>query len=526
MAEAVDGVVRVMVLFDGEGAGEGALSWGQAEYWEAVGRLGHWHPLGGIKPLEPGTTVEDVAEELRYLMSRYPVARTRLRFDAAGRPAQHVAANGTIALEVVEAGDTDPEKVADLLADRYRMTELDFAAEWPVRMGVVRQGPRPTHLVTVMSHLTVDGTGGGIMLREVAARTADPVPEMQPLAQTRWQQAPAGQRQNAAALHHCEGVFRAIAPDQFAGHGEDRQPRYWQGELRSAALPAALRTIAEHTGAESSTILLALFATAVRGRTGVNPVLVRPIIANRFRLGLAAVVCTLAQAGYCALEVDHASFRETLRRAKRAVLGASKHAYADPRSIAELRDRIAAERGVTLETACYLNDRRKPRREAADQPSGETAGGPTAPPGDFRWIRSQDGPALEKLLLEIDDAPEGVRVTLTLDTAYISLAEGKALIQALEDIAVAQAGAATADPFPTIVEILTAATGADAGWAASVTPESRLEEDLHLESMEMLALGDALRDRYGVDLPALLTRLGIDELIALSVGDLVALCRG
>lgn len=518
MAEVVE---RVMVSFDGQGAGGGALSWGQAEYWAGVGRLGHWLPLGGIKALPPGTTVDDMAEELRYLMSRYPVARTRLRFDGGGRPTQHVAGSGTIALEVVDAGDADPEKVADLLADRYRTSEFDFAADWPVRMGVVCRGPRPTHLVTMMSHVTVDGTGAAIMMREVAARTADPVPDMQPLAQTDWQQSPAGHRQNAAALHHCEAVFRAVAPDQFAGLGEDRQPRYWEGELLSAALPAALRTLAAHTGAESSTILLAVFATAVRGLTGVNPVLVRPVIANRFRLGLAGVVCTLAQAGYCALEVDDTSFRETLRRAKRAVLGASKHAYADPRSIAELQDRIAAERGTVLETACFLNDRRQPRRDPADAPhEGQT------PPGTFRWTRSQDRPALEKLLLEIDDAPEGIRVTLTLDTASLSLAEGKALIQALEDIAVAQAGAATADPFPTIVEILRSATGESADWAASVTRESRLEENLHLESMEMLALGDALRDRYGVDLPALLARLDIDALIALSVGDLVALCRG
>lgn len=81
------------------------------------------------------------------------------------------------------------------------------------------------------------------------------------------------------------------------------------------------------------------------------------------------------------------------------------------------------------------------------------------------------------------------------------------------------------DPFPAIVEMLTAATEEDAAWAAGITPESRLEEHLRLESMEMLALGELLRARYAVDLPAHLARLEIDDLIALTVGDLAALCR-
>ena len=80
------------------------------------------------------------------------------------------------------------------------------------------------------------------------------------------------------------------------------------------------------------------------------------------------------------------------------------------------------------------------------------------------------------------------------------------------------------DPFPAIVAMLTVATGEDAAWAAGIAPDSRLEEHLRLESMEVLALGDLMRERYGVDLPARLAALDIDALIALTVGDLAALC--
>ncbi len=64
----------------------------------------------------------------------------------------------------------------------------------------------------------------------------------------------------------------------------------------------------------------------------------------------------------------------------------------------------------------------------------------------------------------------------------------------------------------------------DGRWKAMITPASRLEADLWLDSMEMTALGELLRTRYGAaaDLKAFLAGLGIDQLIELTVGDLAA----
>jgi hypothetical protein len=67
-------------------------------------------------------------------------------------------------------------------------------------------------------------------------------------------------------------------------------------------------------------------------------------------------------------------------------------------------------------------------------------------------------------------------------------------------------------------------TGENAQWLARVGPASRLEGDLGLNSLDVAALGGLLRAAHGdlVDLPAYLAGLGIDEIIALTVGDLVA----
>jgi acyl carrier protein len=78
--------------------------------------------------------------------------------------------------------------------------------------------------------------------------------------------------------------------------------------------------------------------------------------------------------------------------------------------------------------------------------------------------------------------------------------------------------------FAEIAGILRDVTGEDARWAARIAPESTLEGDLGLESRELVDLGERLRDRFGdrVDLLAFVGGLDIDELIDLTVADLVA----
>ena len=73
------------------------------------------------------------------------------------------------------------------------------------------------------------------------------------------------------------------------------------------------------------------------------------------------------------------------------------------------------------------------------------------------------------------------------------------------------------------VEMLLEVTGEDGGWAATITAANRLEGDLQLESVELIALGELLRSRYGegVDLRAFVAGLDIDQIIGLTVGDVL-----
>lgn len=132
---------HITVMFKGDGAGRGELTWGQSEKWSRIVARATWRdwlPAGGVRPLPPGTTLEEVADALGYLLSRYPPLRTLIRFGADGRTVQEVYGSGEIPLEIFETDAPDPDRFAEQVGDRYRNTELDFTTEWPIRMAVVR----------------------------------------------------------------------------------------------------------------------------------------------------------------------------------------------------------------------------------------------------------------------------------------------------------------------------------------------------------------------------------------------------
>ncbi|HEX9337569.1 MAG TPA: condensation domain-containing protein [Pseudonocardiaceae bacterium] len=421
-------LARIMVDFTGGGTGEGELSWGQKENWHRIVKQRIWAPLGGVNPLPPDTTTtDDVAAIVRYLMSRHQSLRTRLRLDDDGHPTQIVSGSGTIPMDVVDTVDADPATVAESVAERYLNTPMDFTTEWPLRVAVIRDHGRPTHTVTMVSHLATDAAGIIVMMGELATRTSTPIDGMPPLAQAAWQRSPAGRRHNDAAMRYWEGILRTIEPDRFRPPPQEHSPRYWHGEFNSPALLPAVRAIAETTGLGTSTVVLALFAVALTDVTGINPVVVRPIVGNRFRPGLADVVCTVAQAGLCVLDVAGVPFGEALRRVQRSVINAYKYAYYDHDDMIALRTRIERERGTTLDTGCFINDRHDVR----------TPNQTLAAPNEFRWLEGQDSAPLEPLFVAIDDIQSAIKVTLHMDTRSISLADAEAFARGMAKAAVA-----------------------------------------------------------------------------------------
>jgi len=432
----------IPVEFSGEGSGEDELSWGQREIWQAFVEQKTWMPIGGTLPLPDGHTLDDAIERLRYLMSRYRAMRTRLTFAPDGTPRQVVHAAGTIGLEVVDAGDADPYEVGRAVQRRYEETELDFVAEWPVRMAVIERGGTPTHLVAIMTHLVMDGGGSAVMMAESERQETAPVGGMQALEQVRWQRSPAGQRQSASAIRHWETTMRAIPLRRFAGDGDPQKPRYWRGELTSVALELALRALVARTQVDATAIMQTLYAVTMARIGGVNPVATRLVTSNRFRPGLAEVVGPVSQTSLCSMDVAGVPFVEALDRVRRAAMTAYKYGYYDRARLEEVTAEVVRDRGPEFDLDCFYNDRRGPTRAEAVDPAEIQA---ALPRTKMRWPIKRDE-VYPRMFFNVDDGTAfgstgEILLHIEIDTHFVPPSAAEALLYGMEEMAVNEATA-------------------------------------------------------------------------------------
>jgi hypothetical protein len=471
---------QILVQFRGEGAGVGELSWAQRGIWRTIQRQGASETMGGIARLPDGVTVEHIAASLRYVMGRHQALRTRLTFDEHGHPRQEVHAAGEINLEVLDAGDADPESVAEDMRNRYESVDFDYAGEWPVRMGVVTKDGVATHSVAIYCHLSLDAHGLNVLIADLASMDPGtgtggaPVTATQPLAQAHQQQTPAARRQNAAALRHWARVLRTASPRRFPDSTDRREPRWWGMSFHSPASALAMRAIAARHTTDTSPVLLAGYAVALARTVGNNPVVLQLAVSNRFRPGFADSVSPLAQASPCMVDIADVTFDEAVGRAWQAAMTTYLNSYYDPQARAELVERVNAERGEDIDLQCYFND----RRDVMGDPDTTTTTTPTSAEitvalsaSVLTWGPHSSTPQ-PKLYLDVNDAEDGVEFTMMADTHFVAPADMEAIVRTLEAVVVDAAlnPAATTGVTAAAVPAATATAAA----TATVTAERTL----------------------------------------------------
>ena len=471
----------IPIRFHGDGGGAGELTWGQQEIWHTIERTGRTLNIGGALPMPPGTTVERIADMLRFWMSRHQGLRTRLSFTP--EPRQVVAESGEIALHVVDvdgdegvdvdgSGDEcdDPgaaAAAAEALRAQFEAPAFDYAHEWPVRMGVVRRAGAVTHMVVQYCHLAVDGGGIDAMVRDLAhldegagptrgtptdpaARLGPPVPGRTPLELARIQAGPAGRRASEKSLRYWEGLLRRIPAQRLPEPGEGREPRFWELCCHSAALHLALQRIAARTGANTTHVLLAAYAVALARVTGIQPSVAQTVVSNRFRPGLGDIVGQISQPGLCVVEVADCLFDEVVDRAWKSVTAGALHGYYHPAGHRAMLERLGAERGEPIDVSCFVNDRRRDAEPAADAaaPTAEDVRAALAHT-TLRWERK--APVFDATLyLQVDSGPDlnaprprenqdsnpAVFLAVWADTRYLPPPQVERFVRALEEIAV------------------------------------------------------------------------------------------
>jgi hypothetical protein len=445
-------VDRIAVPFEGEGAGEAELTWGQIGLWQSIVLSGMSKTVFYTAELAPGTTVEDVAGEIAFMVGRHQSLRTRLMLREDKPPRQRCATSGEVVLEVVDTDGADPADVAEATSQRYQSVPFDYGTEFPVRMAVIRHGGVPTHSVLIILHTSIDAYGLSALAADIAARdpetgaAAGPVIAPQPLEQAAKQASPAGRRQNAASLKYLERVLRTVSASRFGEprYGGDR--RIDMIHFRSPATLLAVRTVAAREKIDDSPVLLASFAVGLARFTGVNPVLAMLMVGNRFRPGLADSVSALIQISPYLIDVADSTMGEAVDRAAQSAINAYKNAYFNPYEQDEVITRVGEERGEEIDLDCFYNDRRQQER-------GHLGEG-LVTPERIRAVLADSSVGWEpeismprrKLYFNVDDPPGAIEFAMSVDARYFSRPDMEAIVRNVEEAAVQAAidpGAAT-----------------------------------------------------------------------------------
>jgi hypothetical protein len=429
-------VQRILVPFEGDGAGVDTLSWGQSEIWRSMTAVGDSFNLAATFPAPPGTTVDGVAGMLRFAMSRHQSLRTRIVVDADGVTRQVVAASGEVPLEIVDV-DGDAAAEAARVLERYERTVFDHPNEWPVRMAVVRANGVPAHVVASYSHVATDVHGLDALVADVLTMdgTPEPVTAAQPLDQVQRQRTKSAARQSDAALRHAERVLRAIPPRQPGRSTDRRDPRWQQIGYDSPASFLAVQAIAARNRVPTTPVLLAGFAVALCEVTGTTPAVARLMVNNRFRPGLAASVSPLAQTCLAVIDVADGTFDDVVSRAWRAATLAGKYAYFDPNRMAELVDRIGRERDADVRVDVCFNDRRRahlsPKPLDRMPTKAELSAAQQA--GVVRWERPM-ARYDHTLYFHVNDVPDTFDYLMCADTHHLSPVDMTAMVRCVEDV--------------------------------------------------------------------------------------------
>jgi hypothetical protein len=428
---------QVVVPFAGPGAGVGELTWAQQGLWRAMRLTGSSLPLGGLSPMPPGWSVDDMARVLRFALGRHPSLRTRLRLRGDALPEQDLAAAGEAVLTVVEAGADDPAVVADRLRRRWEDTVFDYAGEWPIRMGAVTAGGAVSHMVAVYCHLALDLAGLEVLIQDLATMDrvtgTSPVPAVAtgPLELAASQREPAAQKRSATALRHWEQLLRQIPARRLPGSADRRRPRFLEFGYSSLAALHAVRILAARSGLRTGPLLMAACSVALARVGGQDPAVMQVLVSNRFRPGLARSVTPLTQSSLCVVPVGDAPLTEIAARSQRAVVIAGKNAYYDPLALDEIYAAVDRDRAEDVDVDCFFNDRRRVARHD-ELPVPAPADVREALPASTLRLDRELERFDHRLFVHVNDVPGTLDWTVCADSHHLSPAGAEALLTGME----------------------------------------------------------------------------------------------
>jgi hypothetical protein len=445
----------VRAPFAGAAAPPAPLTWGQRALWTAMRRRGPEQASMSMRrglplPRRAPDDVDSAVRAIGALVSRHSSLRTRIQV-IDGEPRQIVAERGEQPVILVHAGAPDTD-IADDVAAELAATPFEHAVEWPQRIALVLVAGRVRRIVLVFSHTTVDFQAVEILLRDLRVlllRGAIPTPPgAQSVDIARLEQGVDRRKSDRAVAYWLRG-FGRLPTQTLPWSGPPSTPRFRRSVLVSEAAGTAVRLAGVRHRVTGSTVLVAAAAAVICAWSGTGVCGIHSMANNRALPGYADAIAKLNQVGLIVVDTtDRPSLADLLPRVWQAAVEGYRHAHYDP---ARLRQEFEAA-GYPYETGvsphCFLNDLRlSTELDLFGRATGEAEvraamarSTYTVAEGfeHFQW----------RLRVQILDAPPGLALAVTADTAYLAPQAAERFLRDIERLLVEAAFGDVPWPWP------------------------------------------------------------------------------
>ncbi|MFI5911929.1 condensation domain-containing protein [Dactylosporangium sp. NPDC051541] len=433
-----------MSAFAGDPAPPAPLTWGQQALWTELRRRGPEQAtisLRRVVALRRGATPEAVVRAISALVSRHSSLRTHLRV-VDGEPRQVVSASGELPVLMYDAESGNAAAEAETVARRLAAEPFDHAAELPQRFALVLDtSTEKSYVVVVFSHTTVDFRAIELLLRElrlliVRGQLASP-PGPQSVDIARREDGPERYRSERAVAYWLDG-FGRLPHDTLPRLAEPASPRFRRTELVSAATGPAVALAARRCRVTTSAVLLAAVAAVMSVRSGADVAGLHVMAANRVLDDYEHAVAKLNQIALVVADATgRPGFDGLVARVWPAAVRGYRHAHYDPSAVQRAFDRAGFPYRTGVNPHCYFNDIRLAPDAAPHTPATTERDLREAP--STCTVTDEFDHFFWRVRVQIFDAPGGLGIALTGDTAHLPPIEAERFLRELERLLVAAA---------------------------------------------------------------------------------------
>ncbi|MEV6977497.1 non-ribosomal peptide synthetase condensation domain protein [Kitasatospora sp. NPDC093806] len=467
---------QLEISLAGGRSGSGPATWGQRAIWDIVNRLAPGdRPRFNIAtsaPIDPGLPLPVVLDALGHLLHLHDSLHTRLlpAPDGAGVH-QIVDPDGRLPVHVRDCPDgadrAELTAAGEALHAELAARPFDVGAEWPIRVGLVVADGLVRQMSLTLSHTAVDGTGMGLLVRDLSelALGADPAAiraaraPQQPLEEAGFQTSPRGLKRDANARAHAlrklRGAPARLFPPAVGKTGETGTAateagaeRFPNAVLDSPALLRAVDAVAAAHRTGTSAVLLAATAAMTARLSGSPDAVLQVVVNNRFLSGLSDAVSVVAGDALLHLpnaDVDTApdtapdsddarDFGAAVRRTHAASIAAYRHAYFDRRLLDAEVARLTAEGVPLADRSCVFNDTRELLPAGLTGPADDAPA--TAPDGrtTLSWpVEFDPRPGLS-YALDALRTPDTLRLAMTADPSVLPRPAMERFLYGIEEL--------------------------------------------------------------------------------------------